>query len=81
MGNQKISQLRLSQMIQQPMKSKLNAGIERWLMIMQGKYEYKVTYRPRKNPENPADYMFRYALERILPNTLDLGRGQNSMLI
>jgi len=48
--------------------NKPNARIERWLMRLQGRYEYKVTYRPGKNPENPADYMSRYAVEPIPPN-------------
>ncbi|KAK2138500.1 hypothetical protein LSH36_2929g00001 [Paralvinella palmiformis] len=38
---------------------------------MKGIYQYKVTYRPRKNPVNPSDYMSRYAVERIPPNLKD----------
>ena len=30
---------------------------------MQDRYDYRVTYRPDKNPENPADYMSRYMAE------------------
>ena len=52
-------------------RSKPNARIERWLMRMQDKYDYKVTYRPGKNPENPADYMSRYMVERTRPNAED----------
>ena len=52
-------------------RSKPNARIERWLMRMQDKYDYKVIYRPGKNPENPADYMSRYMVERTRPNAED----------
>ena len=43
-------------------KSKPNARIERWLIKMQDRYDYKVIYRPGKNPENPADYLSRHAI-------------------
>ena len=41
-------------------RSKPNARIERWLMTMQDRYDYIVTYRLGKNTENLADDMTRY---------------------
>ena len=52
-------------------RSKPNATIERWLMKMQDKYDYKVTYRFEKNPENPAEYISRYTENKYHQNAED----------